>query len=56
MPNDVTIDPRYLTYDKAEVEDLLGRVKNAPSEEDVRNIVRNYQSDADGGDDSPAAT
>ena len=44
--NDVTIDPRYLKYDKSEVETLLDKVDKelVPAEEEsVRNIVRNWQ-------------
>ena len=29
MANEVKIDPRYLSYDKAEVEELLGKVDHA---------------------------
>ena len=29
MANEVTIDPRYLSYDKADVEELLGKVDHA---------------------------
>ena len=32
MANEVQIDPRYLSYDKAEVEDLLGKVEHADAE------------------------
>lgn len=32
MANEVTVDPRYLSYDKAEVEDLLGKVEHADAE------------------------
>ena len=31
MANNVNYDPRYLSYDKAEVEELLGKVDNADS-------------------------
>ena len=47
--NNVTIDPRYLKYDKSEVEALLDKVDKelVPAEEEsVRNIVRNYLTDA----------
>lgn len=43
--NDVTIDPRYLKYDKSEVEALLDKVDGelVPAEEEaVRGIVKNY--------------
>ena len=32
MANEVQIDPRYLSYDKADVEELLGKVDNADAE------------------------
>lgn len=32
MADKVTVDPRYLSYDKADVEELLGKVKNADAE------------------------
>ena len=32
MANDVTIDPRYMTYDKDEVQALLDKVNNADAE------------------------
>ena len=44
--NDVTIDPRYLKYDKNDVEELLDKVDGelVPAEEEsVRNIVRNWR-------------
>lgn len=43
--NNVTIDPRYMKYDKSDVEALLDKVDHelVPAEEEsVRNIVRNY--------------
>lgn len=45
MANDVTIDPRYMKYDKSDVEALLDKVDKelVPAEEEaVRNIVKNY--------------
>jgi hypothetical protein len=41
MANEVTVDPRYLSYDKAEVEELLGKVDNADAEptEDSTNMI-----------------
>lgn len=42
MANEVNIDPRYSKYSNKQIEELLDRVKNPASEEDVRNIVRNY--------------
>lgn len=32
MENEVTVDPRYLSYNKADVETLLGKVDNADAE------------------------
>lgn len=32
MENEVTVDPRYLSYNKAGVEVLLGKVDNADAE------------------------
>jgi hypothetical protein len=32
MANEVTIDPRYMTYDKDEVQALLDKVNNADAE------------------------
>lgn len=32
MANEVTVDPRYLSYNKADVEVLLGKVDNADAE------------------------
>lgn len=42
MANEVNIDPRYSKYDNKQIEALLDKVNNPASEEDVRNIVRNY--------------
>lgn len=43
----VTIDPRYLSYDKDEVEALLGKVaaQETATEENVRAIVTEYQTE-----------
>lgn len=52
MADKVTVDPRYLKYDKADVERILDKVENElvpASEESVRNIVSGY---APKGDDS----
>lgn len=32
MANEVTVDPRYMTYDKDEVQGLLDKVNNADTE------------------------
>lgn len=42
-----TIDPRYLTYNKDEVQALLDKVnaENVATEESVRNIVTNYSTE-----------
>ena len=47
MANEVTVDPRYLKYNKAEVEELLDRVKSTTlaTEEGVRSIVRDWEKD-----------
>jgi hypothetical protein len=53
MANEVTVDPRYLSYDKAELEALLNKVENElipASEESVRSIVSGYVPE--GGEDS----
>lgn len=50
MAKEVIIDPRYLKYSKDEVENLLGKVENElvpATEEDVRNVVRNYTPDVE---------
>ena len=49
MANDVEINPRYLKYDKADVERLLGEVENMKpsSEESVRSIVKDWMQDAE---------
>lgn len=49
--NRTDIDPRYLTYNKDEVEALLGKVKaeTDATEESVRNIVINYVNSEDNG-------
>ena len=47
----VNIDPRYLTYNKDEVQTLLDKV-NAEAdatEESVRNIVTNYVNEEENG-------
>ena len=45
----VTVDPRYLSYNKAEVEALLEKVENIEeaSEEGVRDIVRDWEPASD---------
>jgi hypothetical protein len=46
MPDNRTnIDPRYLSYDKDEVEELLDKVaaQKIAQEEDIRAIVSEYQ-------------
>ena len=47
MANEVTVDPRYLKYNKAEVEETLDSVKNTTlaTEEGVRSIVRDWEKD-----------
>lgn len=47
MADNVTVDPRYLKYNKAEVEQILDDVVNTTlaTEEGVRNIVKNYNPD-----------
>lgn len=49
MGNEVTIDPRYMKYNKAETEALLDKVNNQKeaSEEAVRGIVKNWSPDAE---------
>ena len=50
MANDnVTVEGRYLKYNKAETEALLDKVNNQKeaSEEEVRNIVKNWTPDAE---------
>lgn len=49
---DVNIDPRYLKYNKADVERLLGEVENTTlaTEEGVRGIVSGYLSKAEAND------
>lgn len=44
MAGGVTVESRYLTYNKAEVEALLDKVESMTeaSEESVRDIVRNW--------------
>lgn len=44
MAGRVTVESRYLAYNKAEVEALLDKVEsmNEASEESVRDIVRNW--------------
>ena len=44
MGNNVTIESRYLKYNKAEVEALLDKVDNAgaATEESVRSIVKDW--------------
>ena len=50
MANDVNINPRYLSYNKDEVQALLDKVNatTVASETSVREIVTNYE----GGDSS----
>lgn len=42
MANNVTVDPRYLSYDKADVETLLGKVEHADSTptENSENMIK----------------
>ena len=49
MADNVTVDPRYLKYDKAEVEKILDDVVNTTlaTEEGVRNIVKNYEPEVE---------
>lgn len=52
MANDTaTIDPRYLTYNKDEVQALLDKVnaETVATEESVRSIVTDYVNDNDNG-------
>ena len=51
MANNTTINPRYLTYDKDDVQTLLDKVKaeTVATEESVRSIVTNYSNDNDNG-------
>ena len=46
--NNVTVDPRFLKYDKAEVETLLDKVNDTTTAtaEGVRGIVKNYMRGA----------
>lgn len=50
----VNIDPRYLTYNKDEVQALLDQVANTTtaSEQDVRDIVKSYALESVGSDSS----
>ena len=46
---EVTVDPRFMKYDKAEVEEILGRADSMlalAEEEAVRGIVTGYDSDS----------
>lgn len=48
MANEVNIDPRFMKYDKAEVEEILDKANEMlvlAEEEDVRGIVANYDPD-----------
>ncbi len=53
--NNVTVDPRYLKYNKDEVEEILDEVKDTTlaTEEGVRNIVKNYTPDAEPEPEEP---
>ena len=49
--NRTDIDPRYLTYDKNEVQALLDKMnaETVATEESVRNIVTNYINEEENG-------
>ena len=51
MANNTTINPRYLTYNKDEVQTLLDKVnaETVATEESVRSIVTDYSNDNDNG-------
>lgn len=51
MANNTTVNPRYLTYTKDEVQTLLDKVNDetVATEESVRSIVTNYSNDNDNG-------
>ena len=51
MENSTTINPRYLTYTKDEVQTLLDKVnaETVATEESVRSIVTDYENDNDNG-------
>lgn len=51
MANNTTVNPRYLTYNKDEVQTLLDKVaaETVATEESVRSIVTNYSNDNDNG-------
>ena len=55
MANEVNVDPRYLKYDKNEVEEILDDVVNTTlaTEEGVRNIVKNYEPEVEPEPDEP---
>ena len=55
MADNVTVDPRYLKYDKAEVEKILDDVVNTTlaTEEGVRNIVKNYEPEVEPEPEEP---
>lgn len=42
MASNVTINPKYLKYNKSEVEEILDNVKSIATEADVRSIVTDY--------------
>lgn len=51
--NNVTVDPRFMKYDKVDVERILDKVENdlvPASEESVRSIVSNYTLDGGSSD------
>lgn len=48
MANEVNIDPRFMKYDKGEVEEILERADEmlvVAKKEDIRGIVANYDPD-----------
>lgn len=49
--NRTDVDPRYLTYDKNEVQALLDKMnaETVATEESVRNIVTNYVNEEENG-------
>jgi hypothetical protein len=55
MEDNVKVDPRYLKYDKAEVEKILDDVVNTTlaTEEGVRNIVKNYEPEVEPEPEEP---
>ena len=59
MANEVNIDPRFMKYDKAEVEEILERADEmlvVAKEEDVRGIVADYDPANYDPDDSSSSS